>query len=174
MVAPTRETGQAGTAGSARPRVDQGADSGREPDLERLGDDVMRLWDAARRDLAAMGRETQRLAGLRWQRVRLAIREGGWTLVFGAWLALVGVVMTVVASVLFVLGLAQGVSALVDDTAWVGRLVVGVGIVGGYAAAFFVLRRHFERRFAEQLRRRYEPTPPAPSPSEAHGQPEGA
>ncbi|MEX1023999.1 MAG: hypothetical protein WD226_02880, partial [Planctomycetota bacterium] len=97
------------------------------------------------------------LARLRWQRVRLAVREFGFQLVLGAWAAAFGLVATAAAAWLFVAGLAGAVSDLFDEAPWVGPLLTGFVILALTPLVLFWLRRRHRSRFARQLVERFEP-----------------
>lgn len=121
--------------------------------------DVLHLWRQIRADVTSMGRDAETLARLRWQRVRVAVKEEALGLAFGAWMLLLGVVMTIVAAIYLVVGMVRGVSALADGSQWAGPLAVGSAIVLGGLVAFAVVRRRIELRFCEEIERRFGPAP---------------
>lgn len=170
-----------GRQGPVRPAPGRGADAtnGRVNDAEISAGDVHRLWRGLRKDLAEMGRDARTFTELRLQRASLAAREGALSLAFFGWLLLFSVVITIVAAILLMLGMAQGVSALANGGAWVGQLVVGTLTVSVVACAYFLLHRRIQRRFAKQIQRRFgsgSPRPvgqdarPSPSPEKPHVQ----
>lgn len=142
-------------------------DDGREPDPEeragsdgsRAGDrlaEIVELLRGALADLAEMRAAGLRLAKLRADRAKLALRR---TLFLAAMLAIVGLAAAVAlgaAAVLLVSGLAGALNALFESRVWVGELAAGAIVLLGALAAVAWLRRASLRAFARELERKYE------------------
>lgn len=121
-----------------------------------------RLWEEVRDDVKRMASEVGTIGRLRWERVALTAREGAFALLLGVFGAMAMVVVTLVGSVLLVLGTAGGLAALFDSV-WAGRLVTGLVIVAGGICGIVLLRKRMERRYRASLERRFGPTPPSPA-----------
>lgn len=117
-------------------------------------------WKAVESEALLAGRELLEVLRLRWQRLRLGTRERAHSLLLALWLAVVGVVASVVATGLLVLGLAGGVSDLFSGRPWIGRLLVGAAVLALAVGALRRMRTLMRRSFLEQLEQA-EPAGPA-------------
>lgn len=109
--------------------------------------------------LGAMGASARRLAAVQAADLRRRASDGVWALLFGLWVGLAGLVVTVLAAIYLVRGLAGGVAAAAGGVPWVGQLAVGLLVLGGTVAVLIAVRRRASRRRLEAWRAKHERAP---------------
>ena len=150
-------------AGAAHRRVERAQRPASDPKAGAAGGpaSLSALARELTSDLKQIGGEAQTLARLRIERAKLATREAAHTALLGSWLAIVGIVITVAASILFLIGLSDAVSDLAGNTEWVGPLIVGgVGLASGWMG-LRCLRRRMEAAAAASILEQFGTPPPA-------------
>ena len=110
------------------------------------------------RDLSQAGEALLELAQVRWQRLRLAVKESAHGALLALWLALVGSVVSIAAAVLLVTGLAGALTELAGGRVWFGRLTIGaLGVLIGWTL-LRSLRTRMRRLFVASMSEPAKPT----------------
>ena len=113
----------------------------------------------------------RQLCAVQVDRLRLVAADASLRLMAGSILVLTIAAVTTMATAMTLLGLAGGLSVLLDDRLWLAAILVGVGAFATTLAAVWATLRWRAHNRLAQLRRRHEPEPvatdtPAPAAAE--------
>lgn len=152
--------GPASRTTRADSRPDNRADAGRPE--ETLSKSLLRVWRVLKTRVPRIRKDVSLYANLQVDRVRTAAASVVLKAITAVLMLIIVAAVLATGSTLVVLGIAGGLTTLLDGQAWLAYLITGLGTIGGLVLVFMLLAAHQKSKRMRALKRRYAPEPDDP------------